>query len=169
MATETSGGRRHLAEPQETADSDDSGSRAGTEYRAEKQRTAVDDTEFTVVRQGMRVVWVPGETKKIKWGLLREVVSIEPVELVRAIVPMEDAQVNLSDLASIYHFLPATPPLHNPTLQHTLSCSRLRRFGGVDLGVYRHWLPTCRGRADMLNVEVYNYGVLPNQVTIRKM
>ena len=35
----------------------------------------------------------------------------------------------------------------SPALHHVPSCSKLRRFGGVVVGVYRSWRWNCRGRA----------------------
>ena len=54
----------------------------------------MDDTGLTAVRQGMRVVG----TEHFKRGLLQEVVDGEPAELVRALVPMEDALASSQNL-----------------------------------------------------------------------
>ena len=61
------------------------------EHLTEEQRTAMDGTGLTVVRQGMRVVRIPVGTDQFKRGFLQEVVNGESVDLVRALVPMEDA------------------------------------------------------------------------------
>ena len=64
------------------------------EHLAEEQRTAMDDTGLTVVRQGMTVVGVPFEIEHFKREFLQEVVNGEPAELVKALVLMEDAQAS---------------------------------------------------------------------------
>ena len=53
---------------------------------------AIDTTGLTVVRQGKRVVGVTVGTEQFQRDFLQEAVSGEPAELVRALVPMEDAQ-----------------------------------------------------------------------------
>ena len=54
------------------------------EHLADEQRTAIDGTGLTVVRQGMRVVGVPVGKEYFKRDFVQEVVSRETVELVRA-------------------------------------------------------------------------------------
>ena len=54
----------------------------------------MDNTGLTVVRQRMRIVGIPVGTEQFKHDLLQEAVNGEPVELVRALVPMEDAQAS---------------------------------------------------------------------------
>ena len=66
----------------------------GPEQLPEEQRVAMDNTGLTVVRQGMKVVIVPVGAEKFKRGFLEEAVDGEPAELVRALVPMEDAQAS---------------------------------------------------------------------------
>ena len=54
----------------------------------------MDTTGLTMVRQGMRVVGVPVGTEQFQRDFLQEAVNGEPAELVRALVPMEDAQTS---------------------------------------------------------------------------
>ena len=63
----------------------------GPEHLTEEQRVAMDNTGLTVVRQGTRVVGVPVGTEQFKGEFLQDTVTGEPAELVRALVPMEDA------------------------------------------------------------------------------
>ena len=72
----------------------------------EEQRVVMDSTGLTVVAQGMRVVRVPVGTTQFQRDFLREAVSGEPVELVRALDPMEDAQASFQFLR-----LSATSPV----------------------------------------------------------
>ena len=62
----------------------------------EEQRTAMNETGLTVVRQGMRVVGVPVGTEDFKRYFLQEVVNGGQAELVRALVSTEDAFRRLS-------------------------------------------------------------------------
>ena len=87
----------------------------GPEQLTEEQRVAMDTTGLTVVRQGMRVVGVPVGTEQFQRDFLQEAVNGEPVELVRALVPMEDAQVSfqilrLSSTYRLSHLLRIVPP-----------------------------------------------------------
>ena len=66
----------------------------GPEQLTEEQRVAMDTTGLTVVRQGMRVVGVPVGSEQFQRDFLQEGVNGEPAELVRALVPMEDAQAS---------------------------------------------------------------------------
>ena len=59
---------------------------------------AMDTTGLTVVRQGMRVEGVPVGTEQFQRDFLQEAVNGEPAELVRALVPMEDAQASFQIL-----------------------------------------------------------------------
>ena len=59
---------------------------------------AMDTTGLTVVRQGMKVVGVGVGTEQFEGKFLQEVVNGEPAELVRALVPMEDAQASFQIL-----------------------------------------------------------------------
>ena len=70
----------------------------GPEQLTEEQRVAMDTTGLTVVRQGMRVVGVPVGTEQFQRDFLQEAVNAEPVELVGALVPMEDAQASFQIL-----------------------------------------------------------------------
>ena len=70
--------------------------RVRPEQLTEEQRVAMDTTGLTVVRQGMRVVRVPFGTEQFQRDSLQEAVSGEPAEIMRALVPMEDAQANFS-------------------------------------------------------------------------
>ena len=81
----------------------------------EEQHTAMDDTGLTVIRQGMRVVGVPFGTEHSERDFLQEVVNGEPAELVRALVPIEDAQASfqilrLSAASRLPHLLRIVPP-----------------------------------------------------------
>ena len=85
------------------------------EQLTEEQRVAMDTTGLTVVRQGMRVVGVPVGTEQFQRDFLQEAVNGEPAELVRALVPMKDAQasfqiVRLSATSRLSHLLRAVPP-----------------------------------------------------------
>ena len=97
----------------------------GPEQLTEEQRVSMDTTGFTVVRQGMRVVGVPVRTEQFQCDLLQEAVNGEPAELVRALVPMEDAQASfqicayLPLLASHICFEQFHPPLRAKLQQIT--------------------------------------------------
>ena len=87
----------------------------GPEQLTEEQREAMDTTGLTVVRQGMRVVGVPVGTEQFQRDFLQEAVNGEPAELVRALVPMEDAQASfqilrLSATSRLSHLLRTVPP-----------------------------------------------------------
>ena len=63
----------------------------------------------------MRVVGVPVGTEKFQRDFLQEAVNGEPAELVRALVPMEDAQASfhilrLSATSRLSHLLQTAPP-----------------------------------------------------------
>ena len=66
----------------------------GPEQLTEEQRVAMDTKGVTVVRQGMRVGGVPVGTEQFQRDSLQKAVNGEPAELVRALVPMEDAQAS---------------------------------------------------------------------------
>ena len=88
---------------------------AGPEQLTEEQRVAMDTTGLTVVRQGMRVVRVTVGTEQSQLDFLQEAVNGEPDELVRALVPMEDAQASfqilrLSATSRLSHLLRTVPP-----------------------------------------------------------
>ena len=76
----------------------------------------MDTTGLTVVRQEMRIVGVPVGTEQFQRDFLQEAVNGEPAELVKALVPMEDAQANfrfcvyLPLLASHICFKQSRPP-----------------------------------------------------------
>ena len=87
----------------------------GPEQLTEEQRVAMDTTGLTVVRQGMRVVGVPVGTEQFQLDSLQEADNGEPAELVRALVPMEDAQASfqilrLSATSRLSHLLRTVPP-----------------------------------------------------------
>ena len=87
----------------------------GPEQLTEEQREAMDTTGLTVVRQGMRVVGVPVGTEQFQRDFLQEAVNGEPAELVRALVPTEDAQASfqilrLSATSRLSHLLRTVPP-----------------------------------------------------------
>ena len=77
MAAGTPGGRSHFVEPQEIACPASRWSRA--RYMTKEQRTAMDDTRLTLIRQGMRVVGLPVGTEQFKRDFLQEVINGEPV------------------------------------------------------------------------------------------
>ena len=84
----------------------------GPEQLTEEQRVAMDTTGLTVVRQGMRVVGVPVGTEQFQRDFLQKAVNGEPAELVRALVPMEDAQASFQILR-----LPTPEEVaHDPTV-----------------------------------------------------
>ena len=58
----------------------------------------MNNTGLTVVRQRMRVVGVPVGTEQFKHVFLQEAGNGEPAQLVRALVPMEDAQASFQIL-----------------------------------------------------------------------
>ena len=75
----------------------------------------MDSTGLTVVRQGIRVVGVPVGTEQFQRDFLQEAANGEPAELVRTLVPMEDAQVSfqilhLSATSRLSHLLRTVPP-----------------------------------------------------------
>ena len=75
----------------------------------------MDTTGLMVVRQGVRVVGVPVGTEQFQHDFLQEAVYGEPAELVRALVPMEDAQasfeiLHLSANPRHSHLLRTVPP-----------------------------------------------------------
>ena len=87
----------------------------GPEQLTEEQREAMDITGLTVVRQGMRVVGVPVGTEQFQRDFLQDAVNGKPAELVRALVPMEDAQASfqilrLSATSRLSHLLRTVPP-----------------------------------------------------------
>ena len=87
----------------------------GPEQLTEERRVAMDTTGLTVVRQGMRVVGVPVGTEQFQCDFLQEAVNGEPAELVRALVPMEDAQASFQILrlyatSRLSHLLQTVPP-----------------------------------------------------------
>ena len=87
----------------------------GPEQLTEEQRVAMATAGLTAVRQGMRVVGVPVRTEQFKRDFLQETVNGEPVELVRALVPMEDAHASFQILrpsatSRLSHLLRTVPP-----------------------------------------------------------
>ena len=75
----------------------------------------MDTTGLTVVRQEMRVVGVPVGSEQFQRDFLQEAINGEPAELVRVLVPMEDAQrsfqiLRLSATSRLSHFLRTVPP-----------------------------------------------------------
>ena len=75
----------------------------------------MDTTELTVVQQEVRVAGVRVGTEQFQRDFLQEAVNGEPAELVRALVPMEDAQASfkilrLSATSSLLHLLRTVPP-----------------------------------------------------------
>ena len=87
----------------------------GPEQPTEEKRVAMDTTGLTVVRPGMRVVGVPVGTEQFQHNFLHEAVNGEPDELVRALVPMEDAQASFQSFrlcatSRLSHLLRTVPP-----------------------------------------------------------
>ena len=87
----------------------------GREQLTEEQRVAIDTTGLAVIRQEMRIVGVPVGTEQFQRGFLQEAVNGEPAELVKTLVPMEDAQANfpilhLSATSRLSHLLRTVPP-----------------------------------------------------------
>ena len=75
----------------------------------------MDTTGLTVVRQMIKVVGVPVGTEQFQRDFLQEAVNGEPAEIVRALVPMEEAQASfhmfrLSATSRLSHLLPTVPP-----------------------------------------------------------
>ena len=114
MAAGTPGGRRHHAKPKEIAGPASRWSWARTtDGRAARGNGY--HRAHCVVRQGMRVVGVPVGTEQFQRDFLQEAVNGEPAELVRALVPMEDAQASfqilrLSATSRLSHLLRTVPP-----------------------------------------------------------
>ena len=81
-----------------------------------EQRVAMDTAGLTVVRQEMRVVGVPVGTEQFQRDFLQEAVNGEQDELVRALVPVEDAQASFQ----ILRLSATSRPLH---LLRTVSLS----------------------------------------------
>ena len=97
----------------------------GPEQLTEEQRVAMDTTGLTVVRQGMRVVGVPVGTEQFQRDFLQEVANGKPAELVRALVPMEDAQASfqilrLSATSRLSHLLRTVP--------HSITCQAAANY-----------------------------------------
>ena len=72
------------------------------------------NTGLTVVRKGMRVVRAPAGTEQFQRHFLQEAINGEPAELVRVLVPMEDAQASfqilrLSATSRLSHLLRTVP------------------------------------------------------------
>ena len=76
----------------------------------------------------MRVVGVPVGTAQFQRDFLQEAVSGEPAELVRALVPMEDAQaifqiLRLSATSRLSHLLRTVPP--------SITCQATANYGAL--------------------------------------
>ena len=110
----------------------------GPEHLTEEQRVAMDNTGLMVVRQGTRVVGVPVGTEQFMHDFLQEAVNGEPAKLARALVPMEDAQASFH-FTYICPFSPVTSASNSSALHYMSSYCKLRRFGGVGVGVYHSW------------------------------
>ena len=113
MAAGTPGGRRPLAEPKEIAVLLADG--VGPEQLTEEQQVAMHTLRLMVVRQGMRDVGVSVGTELFQRDFLQETVDGESAELVRALVPMENAQTSFQILRSsatsrLSHLLRTVPP-----------------------------------------------------------
>ena len=124
------------------------------EQLTEEQRVPTDTTGLTVVRQGMRVVGVSVGTEQFQRDFLQEAVSGEPAEIVRALVPMEDAQANfplwrLSATSHPSHLLRTVPPSitcqaaanHDALVEWALASVQIRFYNfficvGVDISIY---------------------------------
>ena len=100
----------------------------GPEHLTKEQRVAMDNTGLTVVRQGMKVVGVPAVTEQFKRDFLLKEVNGEPAKLVRALVPIGDAQASfhilrLSATSRLSHLLRTVPP--SITYQAAANCHAL--------------------------------------------
>ena len=107
----------------------------GPEQLTEEQRVAMDTTGIMVVRQGIRVVGVPVGTEQFQRDFLQEAVNGEPAELVRALVPMEDAQASfqilrLSATSRLSHLLLTVPS--------SITCQAAANYE-VGVEVYHSW------------------------------
>ena len=85
---------------------------------------AIDTTGLTVVRQEMRVVGVPVGTEQFQRDFLPEAVNGEPAELVRALIPMGDAQASFQILrisapSRLSYLLRTVAPQSRAKLQQT--------------------------------------------------
>ena len=113
MASRGAGGRRHLPQPEKSQALLANG--VLPDDLTDEQRLAMDSIGLTVVGQGMRVVGVPVGTEQVKRDFVKEAVNGEPAELVRALVPMENAQASfqilcLSAVSRLSHLLRTVPP-----------------------------------------------------------
>ena len=75
----------------------------------------MDHTVLTVAQQGMRVVGVPVRAQHFKRDFLQEMDNGEPAELVRVLVPMQDAQASFqisspSAASGLSYLLCTVPP-----------------------------------------------------------
>ena len=80
----------------------------------DEQRLAMDSIGLTVVGEGLRVVGVPVGTEKFKRDFVKETVNGKTAELVRALVPMDDARASfqilrLSAVSRLSHLLRTVP------------------------------------------------------------
>ena len=87
----------------------------GPEHLTEEQRMAMNDTGPTVVQQGIRVVYLRVGTCHFKRNFFQEAIHGGSAELLRALVPMEDAQgsfqiLRLSSASHLSHLLRTVPP-----------------------------------------------------------
>ena len=132
MTAGTPEGRRHLAESKEIA-----GPASEWSWARTTDGRAASGNGYHRAHGGPtgdEGVVVPDGTEQLQRDFLQEAVNGEPAELVRVLVPTEDAQA-LSDFASICHFSPLTFASNSKSaLHHVPSCSKLRRFGGVGVG-----------------------------------
>ena len=135
----------------------------GPEQLTEEQRVAMDTTGLTLVRQGMMVVGVLVGTEQFQRDFFQEAVNGEPAELVRALVPMEDAQASfqslrLSATSSLSHLLRTVPPsitcqaaANYDTLVESASASIIAGDGAAAAGLpapeeIAHDLTVCQNR-----------------------
>ena len=83
----------------------------------------MDSIGLTVVGQGMRVVGIPVGTEEFKQDFVKGAVNGEPAELVRALVPMDDAQASfqilrLSEVSRLSHLRTVPPSITQEASRH---------------------------------------------------
>ena len=89
--------------------------RIGPEYIMDERRKSTESAGLTVVQQGIETMGVLGRTEQCNGGFLQEAVNGEPAELVRVLVPMEEAQASyqilrLSSGSRLSHLLCTVQP-----------------------------------------------------------
>ena len=137
MTAGTPGGRRHLAEPKETA-----GSASRWSWARTSDGRAASGNGYHRAHGGPTRDEGCGSTSWNRTVLARFLTGGGQWRASRAregASPDGRCPSELSDFAPICHFSPLTFALNSPALHHVPSCSKLRRFGGVGAGVYHSW------------------------------